>query len=604
MTTLITLNNTDKNTSSLRGGAKKKQVSKKRKTPNAQSILAKKELIQKSALAKQIIKKRIAEAKTEAEAFAACALRVNDILIQWHHVETGAKTFLTFNQWKERGFKVNKGEKSFKVWSSPIKGKREIEVTEVKTGEDKKLEENYELFAMCSLFHEGQVSPLDENSKEAIDESLMTQCIGEKVETILLSKNSGKFGQYLGFVGVAERIKCEGLTLDIYRNVEAENHYFYKVVNVITGQTHTVEDQHDLVIAVKEVSKNPIQYMALPVVKKEFSIPGGSSKKQNVEPNSKTEVNQALADKFNKLAEGLQSKIDNCFADRLTNTPRRLKQANQARNEGEKLDRTQKALLALSKLHAAGNVPNELKSIKSKSAIYDLLSGNKTLITNGWHSYHKDTGERSNSSPEAIAIWKLLEKKTEEQKKTEDLQTKVENLQFANISGYFPTHENVTSRMLELANISEENTIADTSAGSGHILEAVKKSFPNILADAYEINHELSEILEGKGFAVEHCDFLTVEPSAKYDRILINPPFEKLADIDHVIHSFKFLKPGGKLIAVMSPGPFFRMDKKSKSFRNWLGELDGYYEDLPENSFKQSGTNVSTKLIVINMIFP
>ena len=106
--------------------------------------------------------------------------------------------------------------------------------------------------------------------------------------------------------------------------------------------------------------------MALPVVKKEFSIPGGSSKKQNVEPNSKTEVNQALADKFNKLAEGLQSKIDNCFADRLTNTPRRLKQANQARNEGEKLDRTQKALLALSKLHAAGNVPNELKSIKSK----------------------------------------------------------------------------------------------------------------------------------------------------------------------------------------------------------------------------------------------
>lgn len=50
---------------------------------------------------------------------------INDLLLAIYEKEiesiTGAapKDWKTFQQWKEAGYKVNKGEKAFKVWSKP-----------------------------------------------------------------------------------------------------------------------------------------------------------------------------------------------------------------------------------------------------------------------------------------------------------------------------------------------------------------------------------------------------------------------------------------------------------------------------------------------------
>src|SRR5690606_17755071 len=86
-----------------------------------------------------------------------------------------------------------------------------------------------------------------------------------------------------------------------------------------------------------------------------------------------------------------------------------------------------------------------------------------------------------------------------------------------------------------------------------------------------------------------------------YDRILINPPFEQLQDIDHIRHSYDvFLKAGGRLVAVCSAGAFFNSCKKAQSFRDWFEGLGGEVEDLPEGSFKASGTNVNTKIVIID----
>jgi 16S rRNA G1207 methylase RsmC len=57
-----------------------------------------------------------------------------------------------------------------------------------------------------------------------------------------------------------------------------------------------------------------------------------------------------------------------------------------------------------------------------------------------------------------------------------------------------------------------------------------------------------------------------------YDRIVMNPPFENGQDIAHVEHAYELLSPGGRLVTVMSEGPFFRQDKNAASFRNWLEE--------------------------------
>lgn len=41
------------------------------------------------------------------------------------------------------------------------------------------------------------------------------------------------------------------------------------------------------------------------------------------------------------------------------------------------------------------------------------------------------------------------------------------------------------------------------------------------------------------------------------------------------------------------------IDRKSSEFRAWLESVGGTWEDLPDGAFKQSGTDISTRLVVI-----
>jgi len=71
--------------------------------------------------------------------------------------------------------------------------------------------------------------------------------------------------------------------------------------------------------------------------------------------------------------------------------------------------------------------------------------------------------------------------------------------------------------------------------------------------------------------------------------------------MDHVQHAYDLLEPGGKMVAIMSEGPFFRSHKKDKKFRDWLDDVGGEAEKLAPGSFKSSfnPTNVSTRMVVI-----
>ena len=108
-------------------------------------------------------------------------------------------------------------------------------------------------------------------------------------------------------------------------------------------------------------------------------------------------------------------------------------------------------------------------------------------------------------------------------------------------------------------------------------------------------------VLATKAREVQRADFL--EHQGDYDCILMNPPFESLADIDHVRHAFEQLAPGGRLIAIMSEGPFFRGDKKAEAFRSWLDDQGGESEKLPEHAFQGieafRQTGVRTRMITI-----
>jgi SAM-dependent methyltransferase len=169
--------------------------------------------------------------------------------------------------------------------------------------------------------------------------------------------------------------------------------------------------------------------------------------------------------------------------------------------------------------------------------------------------------------------------------------------------GWFWTPEAVTQRMIELVGLKPWMSVLEPSAGEGHMLDVLKAYQPGAEFVAVEIHPGRAETLRKKGYLTICVDFLElVVPSREFgfDRVFMNPPFEDGQDMDHVRRAYEHLKPGGVLVSVMSPGAFFREDRKANAFRDWLKTPASVkLEILPDGSFKESGTGVSTRLIVI-----
>jgi predicted RNA methylase len=145
--------------------------------------------------------------------------------------------------------------------------------------------------------------------------------------------------------------------------------------------------------------------------------------------------------------------------------------------------------------------------------------------------------------------------------------------------------------MIELAGIQEGDRVLEPSAGTGNILRAI--DVPAHIV-AVEINRALADALPAHlATEVIQGDFLQVtaeQIAEKADRVVMNPPFANGADIDHILHAFDFLRPGGRLVAICANGP-----RQAAQLR----PLAESWEELPADTFRDQGTNVRTVLMTI-----
>ena len=166
--------------------------------------------------------------------------------------------------------------------------------------------------------------------------------------------------------------------------------------------------------------------------------------------------------------------------------------------------------------------------------------------------------------------------------------------------GQFDSPPEVVGRVMELACIQSGHTVLEPSAGLGAL--AVAAHNRGGIVTALEIDQKRYQNLSALNFHDVGLvdDFLTVPvPKIGFDRVVMNPPFARQADLLHVRRAFEWLKPDGLLVAVMSAGTRFRQDRKAVEFRDWADSVGGIFEDLPDGSFKPSGTNVSTVTLTI-----
>lgn len=190
---------------------------------------------------------------------------------------------------------------------------------------------------------------------------------------------------------------------------------------------------------------------------------------------------------------------------------------------------------------------------------------------------------------------------SEEQRKAQDLKNAEREFVGTKIPGFFPTPKPIVEKMVNAAYIQPGDKVLEPSAGKGDIADVVKEKAPESEVSVVEIVPSLQELLRKKGYNPTSADFLKFK-EGNFNRIVMNPPFEKGQDIDHVRHAYDLLSPGGRVVAIMSEGPFFRSDKKATEFRNWLDEKEGTSEKLDAGSFKDSfrSTGVSSRMVVID----
>lgn len=169
----------------------------------------------------------------------------------------------------------------------------------------------------------------------------------------------------------------------------------------------------------------------------------------------------------------------------------------------------------------------------------------------------------------------------------------------------FYTPESLARRLVEMAEIEDFHVVLEPSAGRGAIASVIAETAENI--QCIEIDPESAKYLAAQGFKVGCCDFLAwaeerllrsdPKDAHLFHRVVMNPPFANDQDIDHVNAAFNLLHPNGILVSVVSRGAVSgNVRKKRLAFQRLITRY-GFARDLPDDSFKDSGTGVRTSVV-------
>lgn len=178
--------------------------------------------------------------------------------------------------------------------------------------------------------------------------------------------------------------------------------------------------------------------------------------------------------------------------------------------------------------------------------------------------------------------------------------------------GFFETPEQLAELLVKLAEIPAGDHVLEPSAGHGRIVKALKRAGHDAIF-AVDIDGVNAAVIRGLGVSCYHGDFLNLALSS-FPRIVMNPPFAKGADVEHILHAWRYLVSGGRLVAVASAGVVFRQGVRYREFRETVrlyspitladsdvveSEDGARFIRLPEGSFSESGTEVSTVIVIL-----
>jgi phospholipid N-methyltransferase len=162
----------------------------------------------------------------------------------------------------------------------------------------------------------------------------------------------------------------------------------------------------------------------------------------------------------------------------------------------------------------------------------------------------------------------------------------------------FPTPPELADRMVALADIRPGQQVLEPSAGTGRIIDAIRRNAHGYAITAVELNCNMAHRLRTVDCVddTRQADFLECNGDlGTFDRIVMNPPFANGDDIKHIMHALKMLKLGGRLVAICANGP-----RQNDKLRPLVEARGGIWEELPPDTFIGAGTGVRTVLLMLD----
>jgi len=165
---------------------------------------------------------------------------------------------------------------------------------------------------------------------------------------------------------------------------------------------------------------------------------------------------------------------------------------------------------------------------------------------------------------------------------------------------FFATPEELADELIGLAKLERHDTILEPSAGRGAIIKAINEAC-NVVPDCFELMDTNVTLLKKTDlkFNLIGNDFLK-HNGTKYSKIIANPPFAKNQDIDHLREMYEILEFGGRVVCITSSHWEESKNEKEKAFREWLGKKSASVTTIESGAFKDSGTEVGGRIIVID----
>lgn len=260
----------------------------------------------------------------------------------------------------------------------------------------------------------------------------------------------------------------------------------------------------------------------------------------------------------------------------------------------DKLLRLQSALQVIATGVENNSLPSYLQCLDSKGVIECVVNNAypmDVVIRTALNVCQINNRQDLHNTHEALEPY--LWKRSEEEQYIRDVHIKTLHCRRKLLYMEYETPKPIAGRMVFAAGITKGQTILEPSAGVGTIADLILEWENDVTLHVVEKVSELQELLTFKKLEVIPIDdFLDADFNVAYDRIVMSPPWDQGADMQHVMVAAELLNPGGRLVALVSQKSLERKDHKGKLYRSWIENTNTSTVVIPLTEFnKMYGTN-------------